>query len=764
MTQTKKQAASACDLLRKLTVTSALAVLAVFQTGCSAGFGGLSSAGPQSGSSNGVALSGIAKGGQPPVSGATIQLYAVGTSGYGSAATPLLSGTPVTTNADGGFTLPAGSYTCPANSYVYMTASSGNPGLSANNTALALMVALGSCSNLSSSTFVSINELTTVAAVWSMAQFGSSTGAALSTSAYTGVPTDTFGTSATNIQGVANAMAVANVLVNSATGTSPGTNTTGNQLNVEYWHINTLADILAACVNSAGAASASCGTLFSNTGNSTDTIQSALYMAKNPSSNVSNITALESAYAPFVPVDTTTNDFTIGLSFGTGTTASRWIAIDQFGNAWVATGSTNVFELDPSGNQIATPTSYTLPATSGIGTTATNWKDSYEVAVDTANNAWFADQGSAVVEVTGSTSAGGANGATATGTASTYTNAGVTSTATVDGIGVDGNNNVWYAGSSSAMFGLLNGAYSTVVQGSATTSSPFGLAIDLSNNPASPNYTLSGGASFVYALNSGGCSGKSIAGSTGTEGSLDMIYSVATTSGTTTNPAGSATPVNYVADVGCATTSKVNLNSQNYNLTSTPYGIAFDNSNNLWIVNQNYVSADTSSAKYSLTKATINYSSGFTAANINNALSFVNYSGGGLAAPFYIAMDGASAAWVANSTGATAATATNSAIPQGTVSAFTNTGTALSPTTGFFGGVYNSVKGTVTTTYKRAITSARGVAVDPSGNVWVANTATFVMPGATTASGSVTMIVGAATPTVTPLAKGIAAYTLASKP
>jgi hypothetical protein len=483
-------------------------------------------------------------------------------------------------------------------------------------------------------------------------------------------------------------------------------------------------------------------------------------MAKNPASNVATLFALATPTSPYQPVDSSMNDLTVGLSYQTGTSATRWIAIDQFGNAWVATGTTNVFEMDPTGNLIAAPTTYT------VGTTATAWKDSYEVQIDTANNAWFIDQGSAIVQVTGSTSAGGANG-TATGTTSvnSYMNSsGVASTPTIDGIGVDGNNNVWYSGNGSAMFGLLKGAYTTVVQGSTTTGSPFGLAIDLSNNPASPNYSLSGGASFVYALNSGGCTGKVIAGSTGTEGSLDMIYSVATTAGTTTSPAGTATPVNYIADTGCATTSKVNLNSQNFNLSSLPYGIAFDNSNNLWIVNQNYVSADTSSAKYSLTKATINYSPGFTAANINSDLSFVNYSGGGLAAPFYIAMDGASAAWTANSTGATAATATAGAIPQGTLSGFTNTGTAISPSTGIVGGVYTVNNGTLNLTYKRAIVSARGVAVDPSGNVWVANTGTFTPNGGTAAIGFVTVTVGAATPVVTPLATGIKNFTLASKP
>src|SRR5580693_6047513 len=113
---------------------------------------------------------GLVHGGQQPVTGATIQLYAVGTTGDGSAATPLLSPAPVS-DANGGFNI-SGTYTCPSSSsLVYIVASGGNPGLppGTNNGALSLMAALGPCGNLSASTFIIINELTTVAAVYSLA-------------------------------------------------------------------------------------------------------------------------------------------------------------------------------------------------------------------------------------------------------------------------------------------------------------------------------------------------------------------------------------------------------------------------------------------------------------------------------------------------------------------------------------------------------------------------------------------------------------------
>ena len=54
---------------------------------------------------------------------------------------------------------------------MYLVASGGNPGLmpsTVNNPQLSLMTALGSCGTLSASTNISVNELTTVAAVWSL--------------------------------------------------------------------------------------------------------------------------------------------------------------------------------------------------------------------------------------------------------------------------------------------------------------------------------------------------------------------------------------------------------------------------------------------------------------------------------------------------------------------------------------------------------------------------------------------------------------------
>jgi hypothetical protein len=178
-----------------------LTALCVSLLGCGAGVS--SSSGPLSGG----ALRGSVHGGQQPIVGATIQLYAAGTAGYGSSATPLLT-SAVTTDATGSFSI-TGDYTCPSStSQVYLVATGGNPGLApgTNNAAIALMAALGPCGlhggeyTLDPNSFITINEVTTVASVYALAAFMGGDAAHV-------------GTSSTNAVGLANSFALVNNLV-----------------------------------------------------------------------------------------------------------------------------------------------------------------------------------------------------------------------------------------------------------------------------------------------------------------------------------------------------------------------------------------------------------------------------------------------------------------------------------------------------------------------------------------------------------------------
>src|SRR5580698_5993353 len=133
------------------------------------------------------AIKGNVHGGQQPVFNAVVRLYAAGTGGYGTGSTLLATSAPSDTG--GGFaftklgttggvidnTLPT--WQCPStgNPQIYITAIGGNTQgtgvTSTNNTAVGLMAALGPCSGTSTGTFVSLNEITTVASVFALAQY-----------------------------------------------------------------------------------------------------------------------------------------------------------------------------------------------------------------------------------------------------------------------------------------------------------------------------------------------------------------------------------------------------------------------------------------------------------------------------------------------------------------------------------------------------------------------------------------------------------------
>ena len=259
--------------------------------GCS-----VSSSSP-SGTIGSVRISGRVHGGQQPVSGATIQLYAVGTSGDGSASTPLLTQT-VTTGSDGTFSITS-LYACNNASLVYLTAIGGDPGIGSRNSNLAEMTALGPCSSLTASTFISVNEVTTVAAVYALAPFMKSITA--------------IGSSSTDASTLTSAFALASQLADPVAGTSPG-NGVPSGATIPSALINTLANVISTCINSAGGTASTptlCGRLFALTtpGNSaapTNTVSSLLYLANNPTLNTALLYSLAPAIAPFQPSLTST--------------------------------------------------------------------------------------------------------------------------------------------------------------------------------------------------------------------------------------------------------------------------------------------------------------------------------------------------------------------------------------------------------------------------------------------------------------------------
>jgi hypothetical protein len=258
-------------------------------------------------------------GGQQPLSGATIQLYAVGTTGDASSATPLI--TTILTTSDGSgqmnsnanagnannslppgsFTI-SGDYTCTsASSEVYFVARGGNPGLTSgtNNTDISLMAALGQCGNLAGSTTIVVNELTTISTINSLLNFMNS---------YANVGSGTG--DATQLQ---SAFFLVNEYTNASNGTVPGP-ALPTGYSASSTALQTLGDIVATCVNSSGGVAGDgspCGTLFTLATMSggkapTDTVGAILNILDQPTVNVGQIYGLLPANGPFQPTLSTT--------------------------------------------------------------------------------------------------------------------------------------------------------------------------------------------------------------------------------------------------------------------------------------------------------------------------------------------------------------------------------------------------------------------------------------------------------------------------
>jgi hypothetical protein len=224
-----------------------------------------------------------------------VQLYAVA-GGYGLLSTPLIE-TPVLTGAEGQFSI-SGTFTCPsASTLVYLAAVGGNPGLAqgTNNEALVLLAGLGPCGELTPSTDVVINEVTTVAMVYSVLPYMAS---------YTQIGAAAGG----NASALANDFVEIDEFVNPQSGLAPGPALPPN-FTEPVATLYTLADIIAACVNSRGGTSGDgspCGNLFAASrppqgGAPDNTAQAIWSIASVPTNNVAELFAMVPPNPPFEP-------------------------------------------------------------------------------------------------------------------------------------------------------------------------------------------------------------------------------------------------------------------------------------------------------------------------------------------------------------------------------------------------------------------------------------------------------------------------------
>jgi hypothetical protein len=670
-------------------------------------------------------ISGTVHGGRQAVSGATVNLMAAGNAGYGSAATVVDS---VTSGSNGTFSF-SGAYSCPSSSsttesqYLYITASGGNAGAGTNSQA-AFMVALGLCSTvLSNNPSVNLNEVTTVASITALQQF-------FKPDTTNGL--GSIGTSSTNLTGLANAMATVPNMVNIATGTALASTTvsvpssagtlsgfTSNPTITvvpEQTKINTMADILAACVNTSGpttspASPNACNTLFSNAGSTTplDTLQAAYYMTAKPfgvgtpascatatavttAPSICTLFGLVTASSPFQSVLTAApTDWTIGLTLGTNSTNTAgayffsypsYLAVDGSDNLWIvndvstsATATTNsLVEI----SAVGVPEAQVLTGSTLIGPAG--------IVIDPSNNIFIPNYGST---------------STLQSSVIEYTSGGTTKTFTTNKgpqrLASDGAGNIFVLEPSYKGLGDLEEIPAGSATATAATTIASGLTTDFSNLAIDSNYTI-----WV----TGGGTGSS-GGTSGYPYVYQFLYS--------------STSPNYPSSPSATTNAG--------GIAEPEQAIAIDSSNNVWL--QNYGAE------------TVAELSGKATVTGNSSSPYTTYTS--LTKPEFQVMDGAGNIWVTDA-------ATTTASPAGSVYEVLAGGTSTNPTTslGF------------THTYDEPY----GIAIDGSGNVWVAG---YASAASASVQSFITEIVGAAVPVVTPIAAGLPASAggtnkLATKP
>ena len=576
-----------------------------------------------------VGLGGTVYGAQSPISGAAVTLWAAGTTGsYGTGASQIAT-TTTDPNGNFSFNTSPGVSPCTTGQLLYITSVGGYTGAGINQYA-AVMAALPSpCSAATPNTYVVVNEVTTVASVTALQQFMSITPG--------GTPAWTIGAPTANVTGLTNAFTQVGNLAAIGTGQSGPTTATNTVSSVTYTttiapdstKINTLADILAACINTTG--TSVCTNLFADatpTGSvaPTDTIQAMYYLATNAGGvNLPNPSGepayLASKYIPgtgipFNPYSATLTDWAVDVHWsGTnGTTAAASVAIDGSGNIWTSalTSSTtglDVTEFNPAGQVLITPAttasvvggwqySTCATCTTPVNLGGTHTGDA--IAIDTNGNAWATSWNGTTNTIASQIEAPVVKIAAGTGAASAYL-VGFSPA----GIVIDGSNDLFVEDGASTTAGRYylselqatpTPAYSTLDPGTPRSTSYY-----WSSTIDEAGYVwaaISNGETTIPRLTNTGANGT--ASTVGTTKALpSAVYYLAAdasgnTWGSTTTTTSGATGLEYI-NVGGDTVSgiasptvtayPIGTNGSTMGGLYGPQGMAIDGIGNLWVVN-----------------------------------------------------------------------------------------------------------------------------------------------------------------------------------
>src|SRR5260370_386478 len=428
---------------------------------------------------------------------------------------------------------------------VCLTAQGGHAGAGVNNTALGLMYVLGPCGSLPS--FVNIGEVSTVASAGAMAQFMDSTGFNI-------------GAPSTNATGLKNAAATVNNLADLVSGRAATFLSSGHN---SPQVLNTLADIIARCVNSANATSLQCtelmcdgtpgltfnGVSCSGTPTPTDTLGAEHLISVNPHNNVSDLFTLAVHNSPFTPsLSSAPDGWEIALTYapsGAAFNGPNALALDASGNVFVA--NFNGFNGGNIGTVSELKASTAFTAGSNFTAAGAAFNQPQALALDTAGNVWVANCGT---RCSGSGNSGSVSELTASssyGTGANFAAAGASFNSPI-GIALDTSSNVWVAN--------FAGTSNTGSVSELTASSSYATGVNFAAAGAAFNQSNSvvlDASGNAWVANSGGSSN----GNSGSVSELTAGSSYAT--GFNFSPTGAA--------------------------FSAPFSITLDPSGNAWVVN-----------------------------------------------------------------------------------------------------------------------------------------------------------------------------------
>jgi hypothetical protein len=700
------------------------------------------------------------------------------------------------------------------------------------NSAIALLAVAGPCSGVNNNQFIVMDEISTAASVLALAPYinpGTTAGTEVIGTNGKNVATSTPQAAIGLNNAVA---AIGNLTSTSASYTGTASTTTGVTVTAtpEAGKIVTIANILAACINNATLPNALCTQLFNGaislTGaKAVDTIQAAYYMATNPAdlgtqtsctgstTNIGCLYNLAGGTPPFQNgLTAQPTDWTIGVTYSavgscTGLASPNGLfldgpthaAVDANGNIWVMNQTTTgnkaaLVEMSPVGKPLAclNPDAQTYGS---------------NVTIDPSGNVWGLWSHGTVTGELEEIPYNATTGTYTTGSPVAYTPlGGGGSTNNIAGLVADIYGNIFYSApvSGGTLYEIpAPGASTTAVAqltvasslNGSTTSTPYTyLAADaqgrvwgvssaalnlLGAYPTTATITGYSVTSNVVTFTAANSFTANVAGQTvviegltsanGTQFNNQSLTITAAT-GSSFSAAFTTANVASTTDTGTAVLAGASAYTTTASaLATTSYGLALSGDT----AANTYIYTGTTCCGSGAAHEASKFQSSATAVASTGASS-AQYVGGTVGARA-VAVDGAGNMWIGQAVPETGTTINAGTYGVAEVSAVTGSG----PTHVTFTGV--SPNGTAPATcttaagcpanggfQKASFTLPLDIELDPSGNVWVLDTATNSSAGTLTyisgTASTITEIVGAATPIATPLSAAAKSGLLGARP